>query len=59
MVGDGIYTDILMAKKANALGILVLTGETKEEDLKNSDIRPDAVLKDLSKLGDLLTVIHP
>jgi HAD superfamily hydrolase (TIGR01450 family) len=55
MVGDRIYTDILMAKNTNALGILVLTGETKEEDLKTSNIRPDVVLKDLTELGALLT----
>jgi HAD superfamily hydrolase (TIGR01450 family) len=56
MVGDRIYTDILMAKKTNALGVLVLTGETKEEDLKNSAVMPDVVLKDLTELGELLPV---
>jgi NagD protein len=59
MVGDRIYTDILMAKHTNALGILVLTGETKEEDLKNSAVMPDVVLKDLTELGELLTANHP
>ena len=54
MVGDRIYTDILMAKETNALGILVLTGETKEEDLKNNDIIPDIVAKDLSEFGIML-----
>ena len=28
MVGDRLYTDIAMARRAGALGVLVLTGET-------------------------------
>ena len=56
VVGDRMYTDILMAKRTNALGVLVLTGETKEEDLKDSDIRPDVVVKDLAELGERLLV---
>lgn len=54
MVGDRIYTDIEMAKKTNALGVLVLTGETQEEDLKQSDICPDIIVKDLAEFGKLL-----
>jgi HAD superfamily hydrolase (TIGR01450 family) len=54
MVGDRIYTDILMAKNTKALGVLVLSGETKEEDLKNSDVYPDIISKDLSEFGRLL-----
>ena len=53
MVGDRIYTDILMAVKTNALGVLVLSGETKEEDLKNNNIIPDIVAKDLSEFGSM------
>ena len=55
MVGDRVYTDILMAEKTNALGVLVLTGETKEEDLKDSNISPDIIAKDLSEFGIMLT----
>ena len=54
MAGDRIYTDILMAKKTKALGVLVLSGETKEEDLKDNDVIPDIVAKDLSEFGSLL-----
>ena len=58
MVGDRIYTDILMAKKTNSLGVLVLTGEAKEEDLKDSDITPDIVARDLSEFGNMLIHEH-
>ena len=54
MVGDRIYTDILMAKKTKALGVLVLTGETKKEELKDNDISPDIVAIDLSEFGNML-----
>lgn len=54
MVGDRIYTDIIMAKKTKALGVLVLTGETKTEDLKKGDVSPDIVTNDLAEFGKLL-----
>ena len=54
MVGDRIYTDIMTAKNANALGVLVLSGETNEEDLARSETKPDIVVKDLSELGDII-----
>jgi len=40
MIGDRLYTDIKMAADNNIRSILVFSGETNEEDLKNSDIRP-------------------
>src|SRR5439155_9253755 len=33
VVGDRIYTDITMAKRAGALAVLVLSGETKQDQL--------------------------
>jgi HAD superfamily hydrolase (TIGR01450 family) len=54
MVGDRTYTDILMAKKTGALGVLVLTGETKREDLENTEVDPDLVVNDLAEFGKLL-----
>ncbi|MDR2037140.1 MAG: HAD-IIA family hydrolase [Bacteroidales bacterium] len=54
MVGDRIYTDIMMAKNTNALGVLVLTGETQEADVEKSDVYPDIVAKDLAEFGQLL-----
>lgn len=54
MVGDRMYTDIVMAKKTRAWGVLVLSGETKAEDLDQYDVSPDLVVKDLAGFGELL-----
>jgi NagD protein len=54
MVGDRIYTDIAMAENTNALGVLVLTGETQEKDIEQSEVCPDLVVKDISELGKML-----
>ena len=54
MVGDRIYTDILMAHRAKALGVLVLTGEATETDVARADEKPDLVLPSLKELGEML-----
>lgn len=54
MVGDRLYTDILMAHNANALGVLVLSGEATIEDAKNADVMPHLVVDNLVVLGELL-----
>jgi HAD superfamily hydrolase (TIGR01450 family) len=54
MVGDRIYTDILMARNTKALGVLVLSGEAKEEDLNSDDVYPDIIAKDLAEFGQYL-----
>lgn len=54
MVGDRIYTDILMAHRAEALGVLVLTGEATLQDAEQADPRPPLVVPSLAELGDLL-----
>lgn len=54
MVGDRIYTDIAMAQRANALGVLVLSGEATLEDVARAAAPPDLVLPTLTELGDLL-----
>src|SRR6056297_3473873 len=38
MVGDRLYTDIKMANQSGINSILVLSGETKQEDLKGAQI---------------------
>ena len=53
MVGDRLYTDIAMG----AVGIqtvLVLSGETKREDLSKAPRQPDLVCDDLGQLLELL-----
>ena len=54
MVGDRIYTDIAMANQTQALGVLVLTGEARREDVAKSAIKPDIVVADLSEFCALL-----
>jgi NagD protein len=56
MVGDRLYTDVRMAKRAGAIGVLTLTGETKQADVDacaESD-RPDLVIDDLGELARLI-----
>lgn len=53
MIGDRLYTDMRMAHEADITGILVLSGETKEEDLenlKNKEKYFDYVFKDLGEI---------
>lgn len=54
MVGDRIYTDVLMAHRAGALGVLVLTGEATTEDAARASEQPDLVVPSLAELGELL-----
>lgn len=50
LIGDRLYTDIRCGLNAGALAVLVLSGETTEEMLKASEIKPDIVLADASYL---------
>ncbi|MDR2709034.1 MAG: HAD-IIA family hydrolase [Elusimicrobiota bacterium] len=54
MVGDRIYTDIQMAKNANVLSILVLSGEACPEDVMKAPFKPDIVVKNLFSLVELI-----
>jgi HAD superfamily hydrolase (TIGR01450 family) len=54
MVGDRIYTDILMAHRADAFGVLVLTGEATLHDAEQAQPRPHLVVPSLAELGELL-----
>ena len=49
-----IYTDVKTGVANGAHGILVLTGETKPEDIPKSDVVPDAVFTGLKEMGELL-----
>ena len=54
-VGDRLYTDVATGVKNGAMGFLVLTGETKLEDVAASDVKPDAIFKGLQEMGELLS----
>jgi len=51
VVGDKINTEIVAGKQEGMKTALVLTGETKLEDVKRSEIKPDYVIKDLRELA--------
>ena len=57
MVGDRIYTDLLMAYRAEALGVLVLSGETDLETARTSHPVPDMIIQDLSVFDRLLEAV--
>ncbi len=49
-VGDTLNTDILMANNLKISSLLVLTGSTTQENLKNSDIKPKYILNNITDL---------
>jgi HAD superfamily hydrolase (TIGR01450 family) len=55
MVGDRIYTDIEMARRAGALGVLVLSGEATVADVAMQKCAPDLVVRDLEEFGQQLS----
>jgi len=54
MVGDRLYTDVKMAINANALGVLVLSGEATMEDVDKSDVKADVIAANVAEFGKLL-----
>lgn len=54
VVGDRVNTDMAMARNAGVLGILVLTGVTRTEQLPDYDLVPDLVAANVGELADLL-----
>ena len=55
VVGDRIYTDVESGLNAGITGILVMSGETTQEILNASQIKPHLVLKDA---GEILQAIR-
>jgi len=54
MVGDRLYTDIVMARRAKALAVLVLTGEATAEEAAAGRPAPNLVVADIGEFGRLL-----
>lgn len=50
ILGDRLYTDIAMGQQAGITTILLLTGETRREDLRSSPWQPDFVFTSLEEL---------
>ena len=53
MIGDRLYTDIALGK-AGLHTILVLSGETKAEDIPTSPFQPDLVVENLADLYKII-----
>ncbi len=54
MIGDRLYTDIALGQSSGIVTVLVLSGETKIEDLKDSPFQPDYTFQNLAGLADWL-----
>ena len=54
MVGDRLYTDIALRTSAGIPAVLVLSGETRLEDLADSPFQPSAGFRHLGELGAFL-----
>jgi HAD superfamily hydrolase (TIGR01457 family) len=54
VIGDRLYTDMEMARRAGTIGILVLSGETSRETVEACEQPPDYVFDDLGALGRAL-----
>jgi HAD superfamily hydrolase (TIGR01450 family) len=54
MVGDRLYTDMEMARRAGAFGVLVLTGETTAAVAAAHSLPPDLIVSGLAELGEKL-----
>ena len=53
-VGDRLYTDIAVAKNAGSVSVCVLSGESSEQDIAESEVQPDYVLKDVAEIAKIL-----
>ena len=56
MVGDRLYTDIQLAINANITSVLVLSGETRRQDIENSPYTPNHIFPSLKELNDALNL---
>ncbi len=54
MIGDRLYTDIALGQSSGITTVLVLSGETKIEDLKDSPFQPDYTFLNLAGVADWL-----
>jgi NagD protein len=58
VVGDRLYTDMAMAHRAGAVGVLVLTGETTATQAREYSPAPDLVVAGLEEFGARLREAH-
>ncbi len=54
IIGDRLYTDMALGHNAGITSICVLSGETEEHQIADSDVKPDFVIESVAKLIDIL-----
>jgi HAD superfamily hydrolase (TIGR01457 family) len=54
MIGDRLYTDIALGAAAGIPAILVLSGETRQEDVGTSAFQPSHIFQNLGEVADYL-----
>lgn len=54
MIGDRLYTDIALGQTSGVTTVLVLSGETQLNDLKDSPFQPDYIFANLGEIADWL-----
>ena len=54
MIGDRLYADIALGKSSGITTVLVLSGETKIEDVEGSPFKPDDIFQNLGAVADWL-----
>jgi HAD superfamily hydrolase (TIGR01450 family) len=54
MIGDRLYTDIALGQTSGITTVLVLSGETRLEDVAASPFQPDYVFDNLGAVADWL-----
>lgn len=54
MIGDRLYTDIALGSSSGITTVLVLSGETKIQDVEGSPHKPDYIFQNLGGVADWL-----
>jgi len=54
MIGDRLYTDVKTALNVGACGVLVLSGESTMDTVRNSSDTPTFICRDIEEFGNLL-----
>ena len=55
MIGDRLYTDIALGATAGIPTVLVLSGETRQEDIPTSPYQPSYIFQNLGEVADYLS----
>ena len=53
-VGDRLYTDIAVAQNADAVSVLVLSGETSQQMADEAERKPDYIFPSVKEMHDIL-----